>query len=64
MVKILTQTIEIENCRNCPRSSKYSDFSEKCWCSTVVKKYPDKPKLVDDCNTIPDWCPLEDYKVK
>jgi len=48
--------IKVKFCEDCPYIESYGNSIMKFWC----RKY--NYKIIDDRETIPKWCPLEDYK--
>jgi hypothetical protein len=54
MKKIL-KIVTVENCDECEWLDTYGDKIGFC-------DNTDEGRVISDTNTIPEWCPLKDYK--
>lgn len=54
--------LKVRKCEDCPKVV-YVKITKGCYhyCS-VGMEIPPPSREIKDINTIPDWCPLDDYK--
>lgn len=52
--------IIVRSCRDCPYFVDWAPDAKLWWCEAMKKN--NIVQRIEDPDTIPDWCPLPDYK--